>query len=87
MRTTLNRAFLYLKARWQAETPKIAVYIQWFSGLVAAIIAALSVFWTSLPVEWKENVSDTITNNIVYIGGIAVILPIILQFLENKNKN
>lgn len=87
MRTTLNRAFLYLKVRWQAETPKIAKYIQWFSSLIAAIIAALSLFWTSLPGEWKESIPDTITNNIVYIGGIAVILPIILQFLEKKNKN
>ena len=75
-----------IKELWNAETPKLARYMQYASGIIAACIGALALFWNSLPLDWVADIPLFIKHHLVYIGGVATILPFFLQLFKKNDK-
>lgn len=84
--TKIRRLWAKIKFRWQAETPKIARTLQYTSGIIAACIGALAVFWTSIPESWTSEIPKFLTNHLVYVGFLATGMPFILQLFK-KDKS
>ena len=82
----MKKIFLTLKKYWKAETPKLARSMQYICGLIAASMAALTTFCGNLPDEFKQSVPSSIISHTVYIGSIAAIITVLLNFTK-KNDN
>lgn len=84
---TINFIINKLQNLWKSDTPKIAVYLQYISGIIACAVAALAVFWTSLPQDWIVAIPQEVKANLAYIGGGATVLPFILQLFKKSGKD
>ena len=65
--------------RFKSATPKLAKLFQALSGA----IAALPIYYSSLPEEFKTTIP---TDWLKWITGAGLIVAFILQFLERKEK-
>lgn len=83
----VNKFIIRLKKAWVADTPKIAVYLQYISGVIAGTVAALALFWTSLPQDWIVAIPQEVKAHLAYIGGGATVLPFILQLFKKSGKD
>lgn len=66
---------------WKAETHVFAKFLQWFLGTISTGIAALFVFWSTLPEEFKSEFSPTTLKYVAIVGAASVFL---LQFTKKK---
>ena len=73
----MTKILLKLAEWWMAETPKIARFLQILSGA----LAALPIYYTGLPEEFKS----TITPDILHIIALSGLLTaFLLQFFKIK---
>ena len=71
---------------WNSETPAIARFLQGVLGAVAVGVAALFVFWGSVPEEFKAAIGPEVMKAITYAGGISALGTALLQFTKKKDK-
>ena len=77
----MKKIFLKLKELWVSETPKLARFLQ----LVSASLAALPLYFSSLPEEFKSSIPDSYIKYIAIAGGVLVVLCNFFKTKENKN--
>ena len=75
----MKKIFLKLKELWVSETPKLARFLQ----LVSASLAALPLYFSSLPEEFKSSIPDSYIKYIAISGGVLVVL---CNFFKTKEK-
>ena len=75
----MKKIFLKLKELWVSETPKLARFLQ----LVSASLAALPLYFSSLPEEFKSSIPDSYIKYIAIAGGVLIIL---CNFFKTKEK-
>jgi hypothetical protein len=75
----MKKTFTSLKRRWKAETPKLVVFLQSLS----LIIAGIPAYYKDLPDEFRASVPK---NAIWYIVLSGIIITSLLQFITPKRK-
>ena len=75
----MKKLFLKLKELWVSETPKLARFLQ----LVSASLAALPLYFSSLPEEFKNSIPENYIKYIAIAGGVLIIL---CNFFKTKEK-
>ena len=75
----MKKIYFKLKTLWLSETPKLARFFQ----LLSASLAALPLYFSSLPEEFKNSIPDNYIKYIAILGGILVIL---CNFFKTKEK-
>ena len=68
---------LELKSRWQAETPKLVVFLQILSGLIASIPA----YYAELPYRFQKSVPTSV---VFYITIAGFVVAMLLQLITKK---
>jgi hypothetical protein len=73
----MKKVFFRLPAWWKADTPAFARFFQ----IVSSAIAALPLYYASLPEEFKSAIPTSYLKHIAIAGGLCVF---ILQFFNKK---
>jgi hypothetical protein len=73
----MKKLFKNLSKWWKAETPKLARFFQ----VLSAALAALPLYWASLPAEFQTQIPAEYLKYIAIGGGLCVF---ILQFFNKK---
>lgn len=71
----MKKLYLKLSNWWKAETPAIARFFQFISS----VIAALPMYFATLPLEFRESIP---TNYLKYIALTGGLCALILQFFK-----
>lgn len=73
----MKKIYLKLKALWDAETPKIAKFLQ----VLIVALAAIPSYYGSLPVEFQQTIP---AEWIKYVSITSILVAVILQFFKTK---
>lgn len=76
----MKRTFFKLSAWWKAETPAFARFFQ----LVSSAVAALPMYYNTLPEQFKDSIPTDYLRYIAIAGGVCAF---ILQFFNKKTPN
>ena len=78
----MKKTFLKLKELWLSETPKLARFLQ----LLSASLAAIPLYFSSLPEEFKSAIPENYIKYIAIAGGVLVVLCNFFKTKEGERK-